>query len=128
MKMEFNRDKNNKKESMQMSSGSFGDMISKRNELLPDYESVVSDVLSSWNGQLLTIILSEEDENGNPTGSRIASIGCSSMQANIYHAKSIDEALQNLIDITVKACEGQPETLKKLFKTFADAGLQVEEE
>jgi hypothetical protein len=127
MKINFNGKNNENENKVEVGRGGYEGMLALRKKKLPEMQEAVRDILDGWDGELITIIVSKEDENGMPTGSHIVSMGCSRMEANVAHTKSIDKASRDMIDQIVSGVAGDSEAMATLFKSLVDSGIFKED-
>lgn len=106
MKINFGS-KNNSKYRTETMHGSYEDMLKRRAAELESMQAGVVRIINEWDGQMITILITKEDENGYPVGSEVITTGCSKVESSVRHAEELDSHVNRFTNHLKEQIENQ---------------------
>lgn len=100
--------------------GSYEKMLIERKKNLPNIEKSINELLEDYDGRSIAVIVIDEDENGDPTGSRAVITGVSSAESSIVLSKSLSENASDLLKTVVNhaAKSNDPYEMLQMLETL----------
>lgn len=117
--MKINRGRSDR-DKIIVTQGDFAHMMETRKEETPHIEKSINDILKDYSGEMVAVILIEEDENGNPSDQTVFISGVSGMDSQLAMMKALNSAEKQMQDALAERASHDPRVALEIAEKMLD--------
>lgn len=114
-----------------MDTKSYEELLEKRESQMEELMDGIQQMFEDWTGEVMAIVIVEEDENGMPTGTRSMIAGAGRVQSQVRLAQALDKTSEQALKVLAEgvASPGSKKEMLAATKQIIGAmGIDEEEE